>query len=267
MANDQIIDKLRKLIAMERSAREIGSLAEAEAFASKIQEFLSKANLEMSEVELNLQEESDPIDWEYVKTDDAGFRTIRTGVYWQLMLANGIAKANSCRMIKASRSNNVIFAGRKSDRELCKILFIYLLELAKDMNERAAKNYKKDTLKRVQQEYGGTDISPDNLRRLQREYKQSWYLGFAETVSKRFIEKWEEMKAQYAQSAAIVHIDQTKKLVDEFLSGKTGRSRSIRTNVGNQSGYESGKASGQSVNLTPHTFSGATGRVSRLLGA
>lgn len=48
-----IIEKLRKLIAMEQSARSIGSLAEAEAFASKVQELLSKHKLEMSEIELD----------------------------------------------------------------------------------------------------------------------------------------------------------------------------------------------------------------------
>lgn len=267
MANEQIIEKLRKLIAMERSARDIGSLAEAEAFASKIQEFLSKFKLEMSEVELNLQEESDPIDWEYVSTDDAGFRTLKTNVYWQILLANGIAKANSCKMIRASRNSNVVFAGRQSDRELCKILFLYLLELAKEMNDKAAKSYKRETLNNVQTLYGSMDIDPSKLRRLQKEFKQSWYVGFAEAVSKRFIEKWEEMKAQYAQSAAIIHIDQTKKLVDEFCAGKIRRGRGMNQNVSNQSGYDQGKASGASINLTPHTFASATGRASRLLGS
>lgn len=265
--NDPILDKLRKLIAMEKSARSIGSLAEAEAFASKVQELLSKHKLEMSEVELNEQEESDPIDWEHVATDDAGFRTLRSGVLWQIQIADGIAKANGCRMIRANRSNNVIFAGRKSDRELCKILFIYILELSKEMNTKAAKEYKRETLKRVQQTYGGVDIAPAHLARLQKEFKQSWYFGFAEAVRARFIAKWEEMKAQYAQCAAIVHIDQTKKLVDEFLKGKIGRGRSMQRNLSNESGYNSGKSSGEAINLTPHTFTGATGRASRLLPA
>lgn len=77
-----IIEKLRKLIAMEQSARSIGSLAEAEAFASKVQELLSKHKLEMSEIELDEQEESDPIDWEEVRTDEAGFKTKRGRAAW-----------------------------------------------------------------------------------------------------------------------------------------------------------------------------------------
>ena len=263
--NEPILEKLRKLIAMERSARDIGSLAEAEAFASKVQELLSKHKLEMSEVELNEQEESDPIDWEHVSTDDAGFRTVRKGIYWQILIADGIAKANSCRMIRDRSNNNVIFAGRQSDRELCKILFLYLLELAKEMSEKAAKDYKRQTLKNVQGLYGGMDIDPSKLRRLQTEFKASWYLGFAEAVQGRFIAKWEEMKAQYAQCAAIVHIDQTKKLVDEFLRGKVNKVRNLNHNVRSQSGYNSGKSSGEAINLTPHTFTGATGRASRLL--
>lgn len=262
---EKIVEKLRKLIAMERSARDIGSIAEAEAFASKIQELLSTHKLEQSEVELSEQEESDPIDMEEVATDEAGFKSVGKKVMWQLHLADGIAKANGCKLI-GTRTNRVIFAGRQSDRELCKILFIYILELAKDMNERAAKQYKRETLKGVQQLYGSMDIDPRKLRLLQKEFKQSWYTGFSDSVKARFIAKWEEMKAQYAESAAIVHIDNNKKLIDEFLRGKIRAGRRSQRYIGNQAGYEAGQASGNSINLTPHTFSGATGRASRLLG-
>jgi len=46
----QITDKLLKLIEKERSARDIGSLEEAETFATKVQELCTKYNIELSKI-------------------------------------------------------------------------------------------------------------------------------------------------------------------------------------------------------------------------
>lgn len=51
--NKSIIEKLRKLIRHERSAREIGSIAEAEAFAERIQSLCDEYNLSISEIDID----------------------------------------------------------------------------------------------------------------------------------------------------------------------------------------------------------------------
>lgn len=259
-----IIEKLRKLIAMEQSARSIGSLAEAEAFASKVQELLSKHKLEMSEIELDEQEESDPIDWEEVRTDEAGFKTKRGRAAWQIRIAASLTLANNVKLV-CTRTNAVRFAGRGSDREICKILFIYLLELAKEMASTATKNYRRDKLREVQNTYGSMDVSPSTLNRYTREYKASWYSGFGLAVEKRFNDKYKEMMEQYAQSVAVVHINKDKQAIGEFLEGKTQRGRRLSEGVRNQAGYDAGRASGESVNLSSNRLQNATGRSARML--
>lgn len=259
-----IIEKLRKLIAMEQSARSIGSLAEAEAFASKVQELLSKHKLEMSEVELDEQEESDPIDWEEVRTDEAGFKTKRGRTAWQIRIAAGSALANNVKLV-CTRTNTVRFAGRGSDREICKILFIYLLELAKEMAQTASKNYRRDKLREVQNTYGGMDIGPAILNKAVREYKTSWYSGFGSAVEKRFKAKYKEMMEQYAQSVAVVHINKDKQAIGEFLEGRIQPGRRLSEGIRNQAGYEVGRASGESVNLSSNRLQNTTGRSARLL--
>jgi hypothetical protein len=57
----QLIDRLQKLIAHERSSRDIGNTAEAEAFAVKIQTMLTQHKLTMSDVEFEAQDATDPI--------------------------------------------------------------------------------------------------------------------------------------------------------------------------------------------------------------
>lgn len=164
-----------------------------------------------------------------------------------------------------TRTNAVRFAGRGSDREICKILFIYLLELAKEMASTATKNYRRDKLREVQNTYGSMDVSPSTLNRYTREYKASWYSGFGLAVEKRFNDKYKEMMEQYAQSIAVVHINKDKQAIGEFLEGRTQRGRRLSEGVRNQAGYDAGRASGESVNLSSNRLQNATGRSARML--
>lgn len=60
---DEKIRKIQKLLTHERSAREIGSTAEADAFAAKASELLRKYKLSMSDVELAKQRELEWARW------------------------------------------------------------------------------------------------------------------------------------------------------------------------------------------------------------
>lgn len=53
---ESVMELLAKLMRHEQSAREVGSLAEAEAFASKVQAMLTKHKLEMSEIKFEERE-------------------------------------------------------------------------------------------------------------------------------------------------------------------------------------------------------------------
>ena len=269
-----MIDKLRKLIAHEQSARSIGNLEEAEAFAAKIQNLLTAHKLSMSEIDFQAREDGEPIDWEEVNASDIGTRSKKFKVWWRVIIAKNIAKINSCQVVRGRR-NNFFFVGRTSDRELAKILYIYLVELGEELCSKAERADREIQKLKFNVKHGINSFSvPDWARAAfsswMKSYRESWKNGFAEAIAKRMEDQYNEtLKAQAQTSAnAIVHIKRDALAVEEYLKGKTqaGRGR-INHDKSNADGYARGQSTGNSVNLSPHRFEGATGRSARLLGA
>src|ERR1017187_8732928 len=97
MGNTSVMEKLRKLIAHEESARSMGSLAEAEAFAGRIAEMLTQHRLERSDVEVKA-ETAEPIGQDRVTAEEAGVKkgAQNVAVAWQVCLARGVCKATGC---------------------------------------------------------------------------------------------------------------------------------------------------------------------------
>ena len=277
MENNPMIEKLRKLIAHERSARSIGNLAEAEAFASKIQDLLTAHKLEMSEVDFQEREDGEPIDWEKVDGNEIAARSNRTKVYWRVMVARTIAKINGCMVVNDTRSRgrSFFFVGRTSDRELAKMLYIYMVELGEELCVKAAREDREvQSLKfNVHHSIHSFDVPTwmaAAFRSWMKSYRESWKTGFADAIVKRLEDRYEEtLKAQAQVSAnAIVHIKRDALAVQDFLRGKTKRGRgNVRGDNSNSDGYGRGQSTGNAVNLSPNRFSGATGRASRLLGS
>lgn len=99
-SENPIIDKLAKMLRHQESAKAIGSIAEAEAFATRIQELLDKHKLEMSDIQFSEQEAAEPIDYDVIAPRHLGIKEERKRVEWQEDLAMSIAHSNdwvSCR--------------------------------------------------------------------------------------------------------------------------------------------------------------------------
>ena len=286
-SKNPMIEKLRKLIAHERSARSIGNMQEAEAFASRVQDLLTAHKLSMSEVDFQEREEGEPIDWERVDGRDIEGSSMKTRTYWRVTIANAIAGVNSCMIVNASgsRGTSFFFVGRTSDRQLAKILYVYLVELGEELCLKAAKENKPEQRdvftarwrNTVKENFGEDSVfmpeptwAEKGFRKWMKDYRESWKTGFGDAIAKRLKERYEEtLKAQAQVSLnAIVHIKRDALAVREYLKGKTKKGRGILTgNNANQEGYAAGQSTGNAVNLSPHTFADATGRASRLLGS
>lgn len=274
MIREKVIDLVRKLITHEKSARSIGNIKEAEAFADRIQKILDSHKLGMSEIDWTEREQGEPIAWEHVSSKDPDFHYLGKRRYWQIRLAKAIALCNTCTVIlHRGHGNQLFFVGRTSDRELCKVLFLYLLNLAYDLNERCVQQDRGEqkfkyvcTLK-PWQDY---DINAFNT--WMRRYKASWFAGYSEAVSERFNERYRESRRQAEKQAAegnesaIVHVEKDRIAIREHLKGKTSPTSTGRQDdTRSRDGYERGKRSGKAVNLSPNNFAGTTGRTSRLL--
>lgn len=147
-----IVEKIAKLLKKAESAREVGSLKEAELFAGKVNELLVKHNLEMSQVEsidLSSDRVLDTLDdlkinLEYGKNSIEGL--------WEIDLAGAIARYNFTKVLfRGSRHKSAFtgtifypkinFIGRKDNVEIS----IYLFEFLRNaFSELAASGYKEE---------------------------------------------------------------------------------------------------------------------------
>ena len=128
--NEKIIEKLQKLMAHEKSAREIGSAAEADAFAAKVSELLLEHKLSMSEVEIANVDQDDPIVDESFWPHEHGANFTLRHVSWQLHIAVHVSKLNFCEIMSHWRSNGISIVGRKQDVAVTKALLGWLIEKA-----------------------------------------------------------------------------------------------------------------------------------------
>jgi sugar phosphate isomerase/epimerase len=106
----KIIEKLKKLIRHEQSARTIGNLGEAENFAARIQELLDAYNLSLSDIDVNEYKSS-------VNRSEDGQHAINS---WQKFFIIDLAKLNGCECIfTGTRSRRSV--GIERNEQFCQI--------------------------------------------------------------------------------------------------------------------------------------------------
>lgn len=262
--DNPIIDKLAKLLRHQESAKAIGSIAEAEAFATRIQELLTKHKLEMSDIQFVEQETAEPIEDEYVTPRTLGIKHESKRVMWQENLASAIARSNDCSTLISNHSNVAYFVGRKSDREICVALFRYFLNLIVEMADREAESAKEDErtkLKIARPWYTGAD-----LRWHMRDFRVSYSKGMSAAIQSRLMERRRslesELKKQATESTALIHLRKTSEAIDKYLEDmfKDRKPRRARPNI-QQTGhveeaYRAGRKAGESVALTSGALKG-----------
>jgi hypothetical protein len=240
-----VMERLRKLIRHEESAREIGSLAEAGAFAEKIAALLIEHKLEMSQVTAG--DDHDEETREIV--EEQRFDPLALGipyngrqrVAWLEHLASGVARANFCRIVVTPRSTTFYFVGKATDRTIAGNTFAALVrgDIAAYDTEYA--KARKDPW---------TDVSG---------FRRSFYDGFARAVAGRLYAQRRAVDAT-AESTALVLASADKAValyMDAKYRGPGSKASSIGgTSKHNDTAYEKGRAAGQRASINTPLGSG-----------
>jgi hypothetical protein len=240
MTKENIIEKIQKLAAHAESAKKIGSLAEAELFASKVSELLLQHKLEMDDI-TNTATEDDVIDKERFNMEDHGGQYAKKRCSWQESLAHYVAEYHFCKIMVVIGSNTLFFVGRKEDRACAIYLFTYLV---KAIGPAAQRLYDKEYNKHYA--VGTTH--------LMRDWKHSFYIGAILALASRF--QAERAKVEAAQSAehseqfALVLQRSEKELTDFIEEETTGKATSTAKPGINPNGYRQGQRHGSEVSLT-----------------
>lgn len=233
----KIIEKLKKLIAHEESARAIGNPAEAAAFAERIQQLLNKHNLSMSEVELYRAEKSSVS----IEPVQEGISNIEE---WQRALLANLARINGCYALE-HRAGFQCVVGRRRDREIVISLFRYFEKLGLALSN----DYLNDRERAYSAIYAGFDFS--NLFTSDETRRNSFLLGFVATVCQRLEEINRKNIESSDNSAALVFLgnrqNDNKTWMDENLNVESPETKSDAID---RSAFLRGASVGDSVALT-----------------
>lgn len=147
----------------ERSARVIGNIAEADAFASRIEKLRAKHNITET---IELEEETETKSFDVVfGAESPLFKPKR--ILWEELLFHAICNFHECRAVFYRSTNLKFMYGEKDARDKCREDYLYLFEIAGKECAHFIESAKT---------IGEIDT---------REWKQSFLLGFAKGIEDR----------------------------------------------------------------------------------
>jgi hypothetical protein len=218
----QVIDKIRKLLALSNSTNE----HEAALAASHAQRLLSEHNLAMADIEPDNKPQS---------ADKVEATVSKTLPKWVRHLSAGVCTAFDCQAIHNPVVGKMTFIGVGADVQIAAYTFAYLDKTVRKL----CANYMKHHVN-------------DNVANRQRELmRQSYYLGAVSTISSRL----REQKVQTPITpGALVPIKEG--LIKRAMSdlGPTRTVMSRRSYV-NSNAYTKGQEDGQQIGM----YKGITG--------
>lgn len=168
-----ILTKLRKLMNHEKSARQLGNISEAEAFAAKAQNILLTHKLTLEHSSEESFTDDDPITHRIVAAEEAELRPRKSREEWTERLADAIARNFLCRLLLLPNSNTVVFVGRRTEREAAAAMYLYLLQASLRLCEKEFRSWKKTTGHSCRIS-GRACCAADS-----RRWKRSFLVGFA----------------------------------------------------------------------------------------
>lgn len=244
---EDVISILGKLISHEKSARSIGSVEEAEAFAAKVQELMFRHKLSMTDVEFAQSENDEPVLTEDLDMEELTGRDFTTRQTWISILLSAVARANFCRAIIFGGGYSMIF-GRATDCAAAKALFRYLYEAVLEAAPRFTREHC--TPEQLAIEYKAWGYTPATARRL---FSQKFKLGFAYAIQTRLAAQQAELKAG-AGEKGLIRIDRLEKAVadevDRMFPWDRRKGRTSYFNSGTGSGFAAGEAYGSSIGIS-----------------
>ena len=121
MTIDRILELIRKLSAHKESAQKIGSVAEADAFAKRIQAMCDKYRVKLSD--LPPDELSNHIKEERWAHSDIGQKVKLRVEGWLQTLAVGVAEGHACQVVGMQGHCILSFVGTQADAAVSKAMF------------------------------------------------------------------------------------------------------------------------------------------------
>lgn len=229
---ENIIKRIKKLRDHAESAKALGSISEASAFAAKVSDLLAEHHLSSSDLDFAAYESED-ITEESIASHDLGVGGKHKATMWVVRLTGVIAKAHGCYVYYITGSPKIMVVGRNSDRAVAMYLVNTLVPQLEKMSKAALKDAK-----------GSRDYLP-------RYWRKSWLDGAVAGITKQLREAAERREAANVSNAtALVRlntgVDDARDWAKKNLSLRSSRPRTVSRD---KSAFNGGKKVGSQISL------------------
>lgn len=229
---DDIVERIIKLHAKAESAKEIGSLEEAAAFAAKVSDLLIKHKLDMSVLSGGKEEEVT-----HMEMDWQGYPLLNKRSTWREALINTVAIHHFCRIIVSKGSSRILLVGKESDRKVVEYMSVALIRKAEELADIGAEAVRGINFRR----YG---------RKTDGGWRKSFLMGFVQGVYNRLKEAKASSEASNSSTALIIRKGMEE--VDSYMKNLKTRKLPVQTaTIKNAEGYQKGFEAGNSANVGP----------------
>ena len=213
----RILDKLRKLMDLQSSARSIGNEGEANAAAAGISRLLKEYDLTLEDIPAEARPQN-PVDLEEIPYR---FNYMRHPWYWNMI--ETLALFNGCKTFKTQKfteghwNDCYELAGRKRNREVVLYLISFLGHKFLSIGREKYKSYKLDCLIKN----GRTPCTADG-------FMKNFLLGCVVGLYHKLEEEKQSMPAEKTTALAMVHSNEIKQFIQNLgIEVNTARHRKI----------------------------------------
>lgn len=233
----KILDKIKKLHMKAESCKEIGSEAEAQAFAEMVVKLLNNHKLSMTDIQFDEQQKSEPVDQHRVIWEHHGMKSKRTRVAWIERMARHVARAYSCEIVVHPGSSIISLVGTESNRDIAEYVIVTLVRAAEKI---ATREYNAFFFK----------CRDEGHVWAARGFRDAFLTGFINKIRERL--DAEKARAE-SGCTALVRFDKERAAVKEFLDapGKFTTAAGLsRSSVVNRAGYDAGSSMADRMDIS-----------------
>jgi len=219
----QIIEKIRKLLALSEDAKNQGSLEEAANAAAKVQDILMKYNLSMAEV--NKEKES--------LVSETAINVLRKGWNhrhgkWIFHLYKAIATVNLCDIyVQITKGHEKVFIiGEENNREIVEYMADQLISRLYQMQRYAWKKYR----------------GPEK----QGAFRRGYFMGAVVAIGNKLKESFEKAAEASPETQSLVQVkDQA---IRDYLRNKNLK-KARPSKVTGRDGFRNGHRDGKNLSI------------------
>lgn len=232
-----IVDKIKKLIKHEQSARKIGSIDEANKFAGKIQQLCIDHKISLASVESDDDVNASQRIGHEEATSGSRLRYARNARVpaEDNRLMQVVAKAHFCQALLVQHSNAIIVIGAQDDRAIAVAMFRFLSRTMKSLARLEKEKCRK-------------------ARRSIRRFQPHFYWGLTVTVRKRY----EEIRRKAESESTALVLVRADQLVKQYMESnfETESATHRKQPRINKTAYFAGVMHGGRVDLSTKVIEG-----------